>query len=61
MNKKAPGQKRTLSVDSRFTPAEAAQLKKLCEREDRTAGNAVHWIVRRYLAGELVEIKPASA
>lgn len=56
-NRKAPAARLESQVYVKFTRTEAEQLKKLCAREDRSAGNACHWIIRRYLAGELADVK----
>jgi hypothetical protein len=50
-------QARRVSVDTLFTRAEAKQLARLCETEDRSMSGVVHWVVRRFLRGELVARK----
>lgn len=39
---KAP---RTVSIDSRYTAAEAAELRRLAKEEDRTMANLIHYLV----------------
>lgn len=38
-----------------FTGTEANQLQEQAIREDRSSANLVHYIVREYLAGRLVQ------
>jgi hypothetical protein len=47
--------KRPVGIHARFSLAEAKEIVALGERDDRSACGVVHWIVRAYLRGELVQ------